>query len=180
MKKLLSLRLLALVLCLLMVVSAFAACNPDAGPVDESTDAPSTDAGSVEGPGDETEPETTVPPVELTSGIKISEYQLIIPEEYTSAMNTVSVKFNKAAKAASGGQFRDFGTDFTKERDKEILIGATERAESAEALKELDGEFGYVIKQYGDKIVIGGPTDFPARRRSILLRITSPLPPETA
>ena len=41
----------------------------------------------------------------------------------------------------------------------EILIGRTERPETAEALKELGGKQGYVIKPVGEKLVIAGIND---------------------
>ena len=135
------LRILSVLLCLLMLIAALVACN--------SQGASDTTSGS-----DET---TTVPEVK-TITLSIADYTLVRPDGATQSTVDAAVLLNKAVTEKTGTSFAKFTDDFVKNESEidanayEILVGATNRPESTEALKDIS--FGYVITQIGNKIVI--------------------------
>lgn len=134
------LRTLSALLCLLMLATAMAACNKQEG--DETTQADTT----------------TTAPEEKNIQIAVDQYALIRPDLAPQATVDAAVLFNKAVNEKTGKTFMKFSDDFVKNESEidpnayEILIGATNRPESTEAIKDVD--FGFVIKKIGNKIVI--------------------------
>lgn len=104
-----------------------------------------------------TETTTTVPEVK-TMQINVEQYALIRPDFCPQAAVDAAVFFNSTVTEKTGKKFAKFSDDFVKNESEidanayEILIGATNRPESAEALKDVN--YGYVIKKIGNKIVI--------------------------
>ena len=104
-----------------------------------------------------TDTTTTVPEVK-TMQINVEQYALIRPDLCPQAAVDAAVLFNSTVTEKTGKRFAKFSDDFVKDESEidanayEILIGATNRPESAEALKDVN--YGYVIKKIGNKIVI--------------------------
>ena len=87
----------------------------------------------------------------------LSGYTVVYAE---SAQKTATYKglisdFTQKIAALTGTRLSPTIDTRAKEQDKEILIGDTERKESAEALKSIDGD-GFVIEVSENKIVIVG------------------------
>ena len=142
-----------LVLCALLVTLAvFAACNQTPAGGDE------TSGGNGQGTEGNPSRETTGIPTP-TLKINIADYTLLIPDA-ASEQETDSANALIAAAETIGAAFKSMGTDFvtnTSEIDPnayELLVGATNRPESANALTDLGGKIGYVVKLVGNKIVI--------------------------
>ena len=123
------LRTLSALLCLLMLATAMAACNKQEG--GETTQADTT----------------TTAPEEKTIQIAVDQYALIRPDLAPQATVDAAVLFNKAVNEKTGKTFMKFSDDFVKNESEidpnayEILIGATNRPESTEAIKDVD--FGF-------------------------------------
>ncbi len=118
-------------------------------------------------PGEQTTPETApeIPPVEmLTIGAGgATEYTIVYPDEVNSFVSKAVYNLRSAIGDAIGKK-PDSKSDFVKKGEeipvgtKEILIGQTNRPESAEGVKNLaDNEF--VIQVSGDRVVIAAPND---------------------
>ncbi|MBQ7322026.1 MAG: hypothetical protein IJW99_08010 [Clostridia bacterium] len=135
------LRTLSVLLCLLMLSAALIACNSQ-GAEDETTVSDTA---------------TTAPEVKTLS-IAVEEYALIRPDLAPQAAVDAAVLLNKTVTEKLGKNFRQFTDDFVKNESEidaaayEILVGNTNRPESAEAMKDVS--FGYVIAKVGNKIVI--------------------------
>ena len=142
MKKIWLLRTASALLCLLMLAAAMVACGK-------------TDSGNDTLPNEET---TTSAPEVKTLQIAVNEYALIRPDLCPQSNVDVVANFNKIVTEKTGSKFMKFSDDFVRNESEidpnayEILIGSTNRPESAEALKDIS--FGYVIKKIGNKIVI--------------------------
>ncbi|MBO5270590.1 MAG: hypothetical protein J6B77_07380, partial [Clostridia bacterium] len=155
MKKMLCIRCLVLLLCLVCALSVFVACNTS-GSSDETT---AGVGGSSEAEG------TTGGTVDPSSSIKIniSDYTVLIPESATQNEQDAASALLIAATDL-GAEFKASGTDFVTNAAEidpnadEILLGATNRPESAAALADLTGVIGYVVKMSGNKIVINATT----------------------
>ncbi len=94
----------------------------------------------------------------------LSDYEIVCPENASGAVNNVCLKIRAAVKEASGKQL-NYKDDFYKEGsddfyigEKEILVGETNRTESAEAYRKL-GRFDYVVEVCGSRIVIAAGGD---------------------
>ena len=141
-------KLLSLILGLIMVLSCFAACNP-AGP-GEST--PNED-----GPNE---------PGKATVEYDLAEYKFIRPADCptylttltVSAKNKISEKIGTEVKISSDFLKDDVITDEIKNA-KEILVGKTNREESATALAKLTEANTYIITVINNKIVINAQED---------------------
>lgn len=142
MKKIWLLRSASVLLCLLMLVATMVACGKSNTGDDTSLSEEST---------------TTAPEVK-TIQIAVDQYALIRPDLCAQSVVNVAAQFNKLVNDKTDAKFLKFTDDFVKDESEidsnayEILIGATNRPESAEAMKDVS--FGYVIKKIGNKIVI--------------------------
>ena len=134
------LRTASAILCGLMLSTAMVACG---GQKNDDTLA--------------TEATTTAPEVK-TMQINVEQYALIRPDLCPQATVDAAILFNNTVNEKTGKRFAKFSDDFVKNESEidpnayEILLGATNRPESAEALKDVN--YGYVIKKIGNKIVI--------------------------
>ena len=140
MKKSWLLRTASSLLCLLAITATMSACNTPA----EGNDTATSDTT------------TTVPEVK-TVQIAIDQYTLIRPDLCAQATVDAAVSLNQAVTEKTGTRFKGFTDDFVKNESEidpnayEILVGDTNRPESAEAIKDVS--FGFVIKKIGNKIV---------------------------
>ena len=116
-------------------------------------------------PSEEKTPEDTdqtpaKPQVVLAEG-GVAKYVIIRSDltDSNSPETTLSLQVKKALQSVSGAEF-ELKTDWENKNDnaeiKEILIGKTNRAESAAAIAEIPGEDEYLIRVTGNKIVIVG------------------------
>ncbi len=116
----------------------------------------------------ETEPAPTTVGLLNENGEAI--YRIVRPDEGTDGEIQVGIDFKKALKELTGADF-SLTTDFLMPNESlegvadvcEILIGATNRPESAEAREGLAGD-EYVIRVIGAKIVIAGGSDLMTAR----------------
>ncbi len=134
MKKFFGIRIFALMLCLVLAVAVFAACDSSSGG-DETTQGGQQEAN--------TETVTVSNAVIVSSASADSEtataVQILVDaiRQYTGVDATVKTDAELE--------------DATK---TEILVGATNRAQSAGVLADLNGQSGYVVKKVDGKIVI--------------------------
>ena len=143
MKKLFGLRIFVLLLCIVLTVAVFASC-------DSSDGGGTSDSSSAEGNGGET---TGGDPSILK--IPMSDTVILTPASADEATN-------EAVQILVGALKQYTGADATVKTDAElenaetteILIGATNRAQSASALEKLNGQNGFVVLKDGNKIVL--------------------------
>ena len=134
MKKLFGMRIFALLLCLVLALAVFVACDSSSGD-DETT------TGGQQGANTETV--TVSNAVIVSSASADSEtaaaVQILVDaiRQYTGVDATVKTDAELE--------------DATK---TEILVGTTNRAQSAGVLADLNGQSGYVVKKVDNKIVI--------------------------
>ncbi|MGM9643296.1 MAG: SGNH/GDSL hydrolase family protein [Eubacteriales bacterium] len=135
-------RTLSFLLILSMCLS-FAACTssevpPRTSAVEETTEAPVTD-------------------------IDLTQYKFIRPEKSSAAYDAMYGNFFARLREKTGYSEYRLGDDFVREgtpyveEEYEVLIGATNREESAQAL-EGKGKTEYAVVVIGTKIVINGGT----------------------
>ena len=157
-------RILSSALALLLLLSLVTGCRTTDDLQSETTtdilyDVITTDDLKEENTTD-TEPtgETTYPVDPNGLLVKIDDYILYRPTSSTAAINTACNTLNDAVSRATE---KKFSTKVDKVKDPseidpeafEVLIGTTNRPESTEAMALLNG-LGYVIRRYGNKIVI--------------------------
>ena len=123
-------RILALALCLLMIVGALASCKPSDGDVVADT----------------TTPAETEPPVNNVD-IDLGSYVFIRPESTSAALLASAVQLRKDLEAAAGTTIKmdvDWLKPGTEADDAayEILVGNTNRKQTAAALEKLLKEQG--------------------------------------
>ena len=147
-------RFLLVVLCLVLSVSALSACG-DTGNGNETTgSSESTGAGNTTA-GEET---TAAPVTQIK--INVGDYALYIPETSGANETAAADALVAAVQEKLGAEFKSTGTDFVSNpadidpNAYEFLIGATNRPESADALNDLGGKVGFVVKLAGNKLVI--------------------------
>lgn len=95
-----------------------------------------------------------------TTDIDFSGYNVVYgasqgAEDFTATVRGAFDTFAAQLSAATGKNFSARQASRSPEQGKEILIGMTDRAESAKAQKDLDTD-GFVIRVIGEKIVILG------------------------
>ena len=150
-------RIICLFLALLFCFSALAACGAKTPADDTNTPTPPTDE-----PGKQ-EPEGIPPEERLVLygmvGDALQQMQIIRSDKLNAQSNEVkcAVELIAGIRELTGHEL-PIGTDYsgpygTPEKDYEILIGNTERPESAQALEKL-GDQEYVICVIGTKICI--------------------------
>lgn len=152
MKKLHGIRYVVLLLCLLLALAAFAACDSGNTPGETSTGEDST-SGNDESSSDSTATENEI--------INVSQYSLLVSDNADDPVENLASTLIVAIQKKSGAELASFGTDFSvTASDYEILLGSTNREESAAVLADLNGALGYVIKKVGGKIVINASTPY--------------------
>ena len=147
MKSRLRISLFALMLVLVLTCSVFVSCNDDAGSSDTTT-APNAD--------------TTLPAIDPNTPVDIDlvAYNIIYPSSWDESAIANIKPLTSAIEKATGG-FANATTDNLADgvtadqvaSAKEILIGDTNRPESAQALADASTN-SYVIAVIGNKIVI--------------------------
>ena len=137
-------RLIPFLLALVMLLSA---CGGETEPPAESGSAPDVTAPVAQ-------------PVDI-SGYKII-YPLLASDTVKDAVRTMinEIKEATGVKLKMGNDVLADDTITNYESpDAEILIGVTNRRESQEASKALDGAFAYNVSQLGNKVVAVGGSD---------------------
>ncbi len=143
-----NIRLLALLLALVMLASAFASCSggggDESGTPDGSSDAPISTSGIPEG------------------------YTLELTLDYTVVRSEKAGQSSRNASIELKNELSDlFGKDFAITEDwkdpeegaLEILVGETNRPGSQAALDALGGELRYSVSISGNSIVIASPSE---------------------
>lgn len=135
---------LSLLLTVVFVLSMFAACTPAVEPAESST------------------PEETDPPVPKKDPITITtDYVVVRPEICNDAVEDAAVLLTNALSDALGTRVsikEDFLYGDMKPADYEILIGQTNREESANVFETIKYH-DYSISIEGKKLVIAAYTD---------------------
>ena len=165
-----TLKLICLILSLallLMSASLLFGCNssdetPQTPPTDDPAQEPDKD-GKTE-PGDTTDEGKDV---HTLSNVRenAADYTIIRAEDAPSIVRTAVSLALSAIKDATGKKLsvsEDWVED--KKSDYEILIGQTNRPESAEAQKQLNDGKLYAITQIGTKICLVGQDEYAVRR----------------
>ena len=136
-------RILSLCLALLMVASLLAACKPAEEPEPEP-EGPNTWNIITEG---------------ITEYVIVRDYKA--SNEIIDAVNSMvtSIKLNIGADVTIKECFNDLEDEpLDVETEKEILVGMTNREESAQALNGMRSR-DYTISMHGEKLIIGGGGD---------------------
>ena len=145
-------KILSMILALIFVVSAFAACQTPDDPAKES----GNNQGSETDPVIETDPPKD--PLQLTEG-DTCKYTIVRPMNAGDAIKNASVNIKNALSEAIGGNAVSISEDFLASNMKpgefEILVGNTNREESAKAIEGFK-YFDYAIVIEGSKLVING------------------------
>ncbi|MBO5295168.1 MAG: MBL fold metallo-hydrolase [Clostridia bacterium] len=138
MKKTMLKRLLSALLCLLMLLGAFASCNGNKNTTEETTVAENT--------ADDVDP----------NALTLDHYRIIVSYKIKDDLRDSARRMVSLLQAYTGKDVMLREDDITAEDAsyKEILIGATNRAASAESLAGI--ESGYVIQNKGGTIIING------------------------
>ena len=142
-------KLICAILLACVLLGTMIGCQASGGDTDASTEAATTEA-----------PETAAPPVVIRLA-ELSEYALVRPEETDDTLIRAATDLLKAINSACGSSM-SIKTDFYKAGmkgyeivDREILVGDTNRPQSAAFLAELRAEdYGYGIVD--GKLVIAG------------------------
>ena len=132
-------RFLSLLLCLLTVLTSFSSCQ----------------SGEQKQPTD-TEAETAADEVD-PNALTLDNYRIIINHKIKDDLRDSARRMVSLIQAYTGKDVMLREDDIVTEDAsyKEILIGATNRAASSEALATL-GDSGYIIQNNGGTIVING------------------------
>ena len=138
-------KLLSVLLAVVFVLSMMVACNP-----------------TVEGPGESSTPTETDPPVPKKDPITLTtDYVVVRPEICNDAVEDAAISLTNALSDALGTRVsikEDFLYGDMKPADYEILIGQTNREESAAVLETIKYH-DYSISIEGKKLVIAAYTD---------------------
>ncbi|MBO5269736.1 MAG: alkaline phosphatase [Clostridia bacterium] len=161
MHKHLKLRSLSLFLVLLMLLAAFASCSEN--PPAETTDANSnsdTEGGSTSEVVT-TEAETEPTFIDLFEN-GTTQYKLICPEDPSDRIFGALIELQTAMTTLTGVEM-EFSTDFYNpfqttlpETGYEILIGNTNRVETAEAKAKIRGKDFIIYENNGRIAILGG------------------------
>ena len=131
-------RSLALMLCFVMLVGALVSCNEDA-PDDSSLTEDSID-------------------------VVVNNYTIIRPSNASPTLIAAAVQLKKGIDSLTGGKV-GLSEDWVRDESEideaayEILVGSTNRKQSAEEAQKLSGA-RYAIEMVGNKIVITGTNDY--------------------
>lgn len=137
MKRILS-ALFAVVLC----VSAFSACGSDGGDKTVQTTAASSpviDDGKL-----------------VIAAGGISDYSIILPSDRSTVVEDFAESVQALIQEKAGAELA-LSDDSAEAGAYEILIGGTNREESAQAMEQI-GEYDYIVTLIGEKLVIYAPS----------------------
>ena len=150
-------KFLCLLMAMLMLVSLLVACQP-AGNGNESGNE-SNAGGESSTPEESTEPSKPEVILDLVSG-GATAYTIIRSSTAASVVTNISVKLKNAlAEVAEGVQIKeDYLIGNAKPGEFEILLGNTNREESAEVLAKLKYH-DFKIEIVGSKVVIAAHND---------------------
>ena len=142
-------KILSLLLAVLFVVTAFAACQP----ADQPTPGGSEGESSTEAPV-----ETDPPKEPLTLS---ADYVVVRPMTTSDAVKDAAVSIKDALANATGAKVaisEDYLAAGKQPAEYEILVGQTNREESARAIEDLKYN-DYIVSIDGKKLVINAYTD---------------------
>lgn len=152
------LRIVALLMIALLCLSLCVACGKDSpGASDPSVQDPEDQPGGNpdQEPGDP--PDEDVPMLDIIKD-GVTNYVVIRPDQCDASLKTSASLLQRALKAI--GNVKDFPikTDYEAATSYEILLGNTNRPESADVATRL-GDNDYRIEVVGEKLVIVGRDD---------------------
>lgn len=143
-------KLLAALLCLVMLFSVLVACDNTTSPApNEGNDDPNN-TQPEENPGDDNGKET----------VTLADYRIVYPKGASAAVRDAAKKLESAMKAL--GVDVTAVTDDANDKsnvDYEILVGKTNRVASSTYL-ESAAKNAYTVRPAGNKIVVCGGVDF--------------------
>ncbi len=138
-------KLIALLLCLTMMLPFFVACKGD---------------GDDEPKGPENLPEKVVEPLLVEN---LADYQIIYPEVGKSPSLTGEIRALRDAIKAKFGVTLNMKDDFVNDKNpiqaREILVGKTNRSESATVYAKAPRLNDYAIQIVDEKLVIAASSD---------------------
>lgn len=158
--------LTALILALITIVPAFAACNKEETPPVVTTEAPETTVPV----------ETEAPAFE---GIKLTEggkalFTIIRPDECAQSVYDLSRDLAEDLEEITGAEFKldtdFFGWNTVRDPEKyEILLGFTNYDETAEVLKDIK-YYDYAVVIRGHKIILAAYTEASLKKAVLYFR----------
>lgn len=146
-------RSLAAFLAFTATAAMLASCTPDVGEDDITTLPPSDETTAADLPSDHA----------VVSG-GVSDYVIVRPDADKKYEIDASTELRDIIESATGCRLSmtiDWYIKADGAAEHELLIGHTEREESAGVSAEIDAEGGYfyIIREVGDKIVINATTE---------------------
>ena len=146
-------KILCLLLALVMTLGVFAACKKQPDPEPDTPDAP---------PVEDPTPQTPVDTIDLSEYaiVRPSRSQLNSGKKLSTLLTSAVSSFKREVDALTGSDatLTDDAAEPNSET-KEILIGYTNRPESAQAMEQLPGEHSFAIRKIGNKLTIVGHTE---------------------
>ena len=135
-------KILCLFFTLILLGSVFTSCGR----------APAAEGGEGSGTQEESLTETKTPADPL------SNYTIVYPASADKHVKACATRLQSALMEASGGAIRVREDGSGGGEGGEILLGKTDRPESREVYEELGEDYGYILRQVGDKLVVAAPT----------------------
>ncbi|MCQ2354979.1 MAG: alkaline phosphatase [Clostridia bacterium] len=151
-------RVIALILSVLMLMPMLFGCS---GKISDPESSNSADSGKTD--SEETAP-TQEPADVVIAADGTSAYQVIRPEKTSDTVVNAAVRLRKAILADTGVDMKisedwyNTRTETLPERATEIIVGATNRTESTEAIAGIR-EKDFIIELKNDRVVITGGND---------------------
>lgn len=99
------------------------------------------------------------PPSDKTSQYELADYSIIYSNQLSNRTADAITSLASKLSDGLGGEFIPAIDRITQETEKEILIGGTDRPESAEVLSLITDDNTFIIKTVGNKIVINAKSD---------------------
>ena len=144
-------KLIALLLCLTMVLTALVACNDNSSNKEEPTDAPT---------GNNKEPEKPAEPLLLEN---LADYTIIYPDMGMNAELNGKIRELREAIKVKFDVTLDMKSDFINKKnpiqEREILISRTNRPESATVYAKAPRLNDYAVQIVDEKLVIAASND---------------------
>ena len=163
MKRIFLLLLVALLTVVPVLTMVACESTPDAPPAD--TDTPSDPGSEQPGDGPDTEQPGDEPSADSETialvADGVAQYRIVRSDFANATVKALAIDLRNAIETITGVK-PELVTDFTDEKDntdiKEILVGKTNRPESAELSAKLGGNhYGYAV--IGNKLVFAGNSD---------------------
>ncbi|MBQ8208471.1 MAG: hypothetical protein IJZ89_07050 [Clostridia bacterium] len=99
----------------------------------------------------------------------IADYTIVRGDQADNTVKDALTILRNAIKEKNGAQL-SVGTDFGSKSEYEILLGETNRSASIEAMEKLGGDYDYIIKLVGNRIVIlGGSSEATAEAVNVFI-----------